>query len=55
MPLVKCKVHLGLNWTKNCVMSDKLMVLKHLKYWWYYMQLNERFKGLFIGVSTRQR
>ena len=22
MPLVNCKIHLELNWTKNCVMSD---------------------------------
>ena len=22
MPLINCKIHLELNWTKNCVMSD---------------------------------
>ena len=22
MPLINCKIHIKLNWTKNCVMSD---------------------------------
>ena len=22
MPLINCKIHLELNWTKNCLMSD---------------------------------
>ena len=22
MPLINCKIHFQLNWTKNCVMSD---------------------------------
>ena len=22
MPLINCKIHLELNWSKNCVMSD---------------------------------
>ena len=28
MPLINCKFHLELNWTKNCVMSDITQYLK---------------------------
>ena len=42
MPLINCKIHLELNWTKNCVMSNNS----------YYRTLKITHTKLYVSIIT---
>ena len=48
MPMINCKTHLELNWTKNCVMSDKNGETT-------FKITNRKLYDLFIGMSIKQK
>ena len=67
MPLINCKIHLQLNWTKDCVMSAiadttikitntklcvPIVILSSKDNIKLANQLIEGLKGLFVGMST---
>ena len=71
MPLINCKIHLGLNWSKSCVMSNiagaETFKITNTKLYFPTVtlstkenvnltkKLNEGFKELFIGMSIKQK
>ena len=70
MPLINCKIHLELNWTKDCVMptiADTRFEITSTKLYVSFVTLSgkdnvklvkllkERFKRSFIGMSTKKQ
>ena len=71
MPLINCKIHLEINWTKNSVMSsiagDTTFKITNTKFSVPIVtlstkgnisltkQLNEGLKDLFIGMNMKQK
>ena len=70
MPLINCKIHLELNWTKDCVIptiADTRFEITSTKLYVSFVTLSgkdnvklvkllkERFKRSFIGMSTKKQ
>ena len=61
MPLINCKIHLELNWIRDCVMSTNADTFKitNAKLYVPIVTLsskdNVKLIKLFIGMSTRQK
>ena len=69
MPLINCKIHLELNWTKDCIMStiaDTTFKIRNTKLYAPIVTLSSKdnvklikllqlLEELFIGMSTKQK